>query len=101
MTRGGPTYSTEVFATMLYRHAFDLNEMGVASALAVIMVLVCHRSRPDVCWSREGGQGEDRRLPAVRRPPAARLGRGARVGRAGSGRCCSPRWPSPSRRSST
>ena len=40
MTRGGPTYATEVFATMLYRHAFDLNEMGVASALAVIMVLV-------------------------------------------------------------
>jgi len=40
MTRGGPTYATEVFATMLYRHAFDLNEMGVASALAVVMVLV-------------------------------------------------------------
>jgi raffinose/stachyose/melibiose transport system permease protein len=40
MTRGGPSYSTEVFATMLYRHAFDLNEMGVASALAVVMVLV-------------------------------------------------------------
>jgi ABC-type sugar transport system permease subunit len=40
MTRGGPNYATEVFATMLYRHAFDLNEMGVASALAVIMVLV-------------------------------------------------------------
>ncbi|MGE3269425.1 MAG: carbohydrate ABC transporter permease [Chloroflexota bacterium] len=40
MTRGGPTYSTEVFATMLYRHAFDLNEMGIASALAVVMVLV-------------------------------------------------------------
>jgi ABC-type sugar transport system permease subunit len=40
LTRGGPTYATEVFATMLYRHAFDLNEMGVASALAVIMVLV-------------------------------------------------------------
>ena len=40
MTRGGPTYSTEVFATMLYRHAFDLNEMGVASALAIVMVLV-------------------------------------------------------------
>lgn len=40
MTRGGPTYSTEVFATMLYRMAFDLNQMGVASALAVIMVLV-------------------------------------------------------------
>ncbi|MDP8921993.1 MAG: sugar ABC transporter permease, partial [Chloroflexota bacterium] len=40
MTRGGPTYATEVFATMLYRHAFDLNEMGVASAIAVVMVLM-------------------------------------------------------------
>jgi raffinose/stachyose/melibiose transport system permease protein len=40
MTRGGPTYSTEVFATMLYRHAFDLNEMGIASAIAVVMVIV-------------------------------------------------------------
>jgi len=40
MTRGGPSYATEVFASMLYREAFDLNEMGVASALAVIMVLV-------------------------------------------------------------
>jgi len=40
MTRGGPSYATEVFATMLYREAFDLNEMGVASAIAVIMVLV-------------------------------------------------------------
>ena len=40
MTRGGPSYATEVFATLLYRHAFDLNEMGIASALAVIMVLV-------------------------------------------------------------
>jgi len=40
MTRGGPTYSTEVFATMLYRHAFDLNEMGIASAIAVVMVVV-------------------------------------------------------------
>jgi ABC-type sugar transport system permease subunit len=39
MTRGGPNYATEVFATMLYRIAFDLNEMGVASALAVVMVL--------------------------------------------------------------
>jgi raffinose/stachyose/melibiose transport system permease protein len=38
MTRGGPTYSTEVLATMLYREAFELNEMGVASAIAVILV---------------------------------------------------------------
>ena len=40
MTRGGPAYATEVFATLLYREAFDLNEMGIASALAVVMVLV-------------------------------------------------------------
>jgi len=38
MTRGGPTYSTEVLATMLYREAFELNHMGVASAIAVILV---------------------------------------------------------------
>ncbi len=40
MTRGGPTYSTEVFATMLYREAFELNDMGRASAIAVCMVCV-------------------------------------------------------------
>jgi ABC-type sugar transport system permease subunit len=40
MTRGGPTYSTEVLATMLYREAFELNHMGVASAIAVILVTV-------------------------------------------------------------
>ena len=40
MTRGGPTYSTEVLATMLYREAFELNRMGVASAIAVILVAV-------------------------------------------------------------
>ncbi len=40
MTRGGPTYATEVFATLLYRQAFELNDMGVASAIAVVMVVV-------------------------------------------------------------
>ena len=40
MTRGGPTYSTEVLATMLYREAFELNHMGIASAVAVILVAV-------------------------------------------------------------
>jgi ABC-type sugar transport system permease subunit len=38
MTRGGPTYSTEVLATLLYREAFELNHMGIASAVAVILV---------------------------------------------------------------
>ena len=55
LTRGGPTYATEVFATMLYREAFDLNEMGVASALAVIMVLVIMgTSRIQTLLLREG-----------------------------------------------
>ena len=40
MTRGGPTYSSEVLATMLYREAFELNHMGVASAIGVILVAV-------------------------------------------------------------
>lgn len=40
MTRGGPTYATEVFGTMLYREAFELNDMGRASAIAVVMVAV-------------------------------------------------------------
>ena len=40
MTRGGPTYSTEVLATLLYREAFELNHMGMASAIGVILVVV-------------------------------------------------------------
>ncbi len=40
MTRGGPTYSSEVLATMLFREAFELNHMGVASAIGVILVAV-------------------------------------------------------------
>jgi ABC-type sugar transport system permease subunit len=40
MTRGGPVYATEVLATLLYRQAFELNDMGLASAVAVVMVAV-------------------------------------------------------------
>lgn len=40
MTRGGPVYSTEVLATLLYRQAFELNDMGLASAVAVVMVAI-------------------------------------------------------------
>jgi ABC-type sugar transport system permease subunit len=40
MTRGGPTYSTEVLATLLYRQAFELNQMGLASAVAIVMVAI-------------------------------------------------------------
>ena len=56
MTRGGPTYSTEVLATMLYRQAFELNEMGAASAIAVILVaLVLGTARLQTLLLREGG----------------------------------------------
>jgi len=60
MTRGGPTYSTEVLATLLYREAFELNHMGIASAVAVILVaLVLSIARIQTFVldeSREGGK---------------------------------------------
>jgi len=40
MTRGGPVYSTEVLATLLYRQAFELNNMGLASAISVVLVAI-------------------------------------------------------------
>jgi raffinose/stachyose/melibiose transport system permease protein len=40
MTRGGPSRSTEVLATYMYEQGFQLNAMGVASAIAVILVLL-------------------------------------------------------------
>lgn len=40
MTGGGPVFSTEVLGTLLYRQAFTLNTMGLASAVAVVMVAI-------------------------------------------------------------
>ena len=40
MTRGGPSRSTEALATYMYEQGFQLNAMGVASAIAVIIVLL-------------------------------------------------------------
>lgn len=58
MTRGGPTYSTEVLATMLYREAFELNHMGIASAVAVILVaLVLSLARVQTYVLDESRQG--------------------------------------------
>jgi ABC-type sugar transport system permease subunit len=54
MTRGGPTYSTEVLATLLYRQAFELNDMGVASAIAVVMVgIIMGTARLQTLFLRE------------------------------------------------
>ena len=59
MTRGGPTYSTEVLATMLYREAFELNHMGVASAIGVILVaVVLSIARVQTFVLRESREGE-------------------------------------------
>lgn len=40
MTGGGPVTSTQTLPLMVYRSAFGLNEMGGASAVAVLMMLV-------------------------------------------------------------
>ena len=40
MTRGGPNRSSEVLATYMYEQGFQLNAMGIASAIAVIIVLL-------------------------------------------------------------
>jgi ABC-type sugar transport system permease subunit len=39
MTTGGPAAATEVLGTQLYQHAFDVHKYGLASVLAVIMVV--------------------------------------------------------------
>ena len=40
MTRGGPNRATEVLATYMYEQGFQLNAMGVASAIAVIIIFL-------------------------------------------------------------
>ena len=41
MTGGGPGIATETMSLFVQRHAFRFNEMGLASAAAVLMLLVC------------------------------------------------------------
>ncbi|HWA18411.1 MAG TPA: sugar ABC transporter permease [Devosia sp.] len=38
MTRGGPNRATEVLATYMYEQGFQLNAMGIASAIAVVLI---------------------------------------------------------------
>jgi raffinose/stachyose/melibiose transport system permease protein len=40
LTTGGPAHATEVLATQIYQHAFDVHRFGYASVLAVILVAV-------------------------------------------------------------
>ena len=39
LTLGGPANASEVLATYLYKNAFNLNRMGYASAIAVVLLL--------------------------------------------------------------
>ncbi|NKB27848.1 MAG: ABC transporter permease subunit [Rhodobacteraceae bacterium] len=40
MTGGGPVTSTQTLPLLVYKEAFALNQMGMASAYAVIMMLI-------------------------------------------------------------
>jgi multiple sugar transport system permease protein len=40
MTRGGPNEATNVYALYVYRTAFDYGQMGYASALAWVQLLI-------------------------------------------------------------
>ncbi len=40
MTRGGPNRSTEVLATYMYEQAFKFSDMGYASAIAMVIVVL-------------------------------------------------------------
>ena len=55
MTRGGPNRSTEVLATYMYEQAFKFSDMGYASAIALVIVVLSHRARP--CCASAGGPG--------------------------------------------
>jgi raffinose/stachyose/melibiose transport system permease protein len=41
MTQGGPNHRTEVLATELYTEAFKYFKYGYASAISVILLILC------------------------------------------------------------
>ena len=41
MTEGGPNHRTEVLATHLYREGFKFNKYGYASAIGVVLIVLC------------------------------------------------------------
>jgi len=40
MTGGGPGYETSILAVLLYRFAYDRNQMGIAFAVGIVLLLV-------------------------------------------------------------
>jgi len=40
LTGGGPVTSTQTLPLVVYKEAFSLNQMGMAAAYAVIMMLI-------------------------------------------------------------
>ena len=39
LTLGGPAHASEVLGTYLYKNAFNLNRMGYASTIAVVLLV--------------------------------------------------------------
>jgi ABC-type sugar transport system permease subunit len=57
MTRGGPNRSTEVLATYMYEQAFKFSDMGYASAIALVIVVLSITAA--VLRIRWGARGDD------------------------------------------
>jgi raffinose/stachyose/melibiose transport system permease protein len=41
LTQGGPGNASTTLAVYMYRNAFNLDKMGYASAIAVLMLIIC------------------------------------------------------------
>jgi len=57
MTRGGPNRSTEVLATYMYEQAFKFSDMGYASAIALVIVVLSVAAA--ILRLRWGSRGDD------------------------------------------
>jgi hypothetical protein len=91
---------------MLYREAFELNHMGIASAVAVILVaLVLSIARAQTLVLDRSPERREGVSTVVASAPSRAGSRGSAAGRAraepASGWCCSARWPCPSHPAST
>ena len=74
MTRGGPNRSTEVLATYMYEQAFKFSDMGYASAIALVIVVLsvgrpCSASAGGALRSMAEPRPDDRSVHAI--PPGA------------------------------
>ena len=54
-TEGGPLNSTEVLATLIYRHTFQYREVGFGSALSVVTMMIILAASMIYLYLRERG----------------------------------------------